>query len=102
MSRPAWIAWYRKAAFIASRTVSLPRNENDTLLTPPEVFAPGHSRLICRTRLDEFDGVVGVLLDSRADRQDVGVEDHVFGREADLLGQQARRPAWRWPPCGRR
>ncbi len=66
----------------------MPRKENETLLTPPEVFAPGHSRLICLSDFDEFDGVVGVLLDARADREDVGVEDHVFGREADLLGQQ--------------
>ncbi len=43
------MAWYRKAAFIASRTVSLPRKENETLLTPPEVFAPGQAFLICRT-----------------------------------------------------
>ena len=88
------MAWYRKAAFIASRTVSLPRKANDTLLTPPEVFAPGQAFLICRTRFDEFDGVVGVLLDPGADGEDVGVEDDVFGREADLLGQQVDRPVW--------
>ncbi len=41
---------------------------------------------------DEFDGVVGVLFDPRADGEDVGVEDHVFRCEADLFGQQAEGP----------
>jgi hypothetical protein len=49
MSSPARIAWYRNAACIASRTISFPRNENDTLLIPPEVFAPGHAALIPET-----------------------------------------------------
>ena len=49
MSSPASIAWYRKQALIASRTGSLPRNPNDTLLTPPLVFAPGQRFLISRT-----------------------------------------------------
>ena len=31
MSIPAAIAWYRKTEWIASRTGSLPRNENETL-----------------------------------------------------------------------
>jgi hypothetical protein len=39
-------------------------------------------------RLDEIDAVVVVLLDAGRDREDVGVEDDVFRREADLLGQQ--------------
>jgi hypothetical protein len=38
--------------------------------------------------LDEVDRVVVVLLDAGGDREDVGVEDDVFGREADLVGQQ--------------
>ena len=29
MSSPAWIAWYRNAEWIASRTRSLPRNLKD-------------------------------------------------------------------------
>ena len=39
-------------------------------------------------RLDEIDGVVVVLLDAGGDGEDVRVEDDVFGREADLLGQE--------------
>ncbi len=27
---------------------SLPRNENEMLLTPPEILAPGQTFLICR------------------------------------------------------
>ena len=33
---------------MASRTRSFPRNENDTLLTPPEELAPGRALLIHR------------------------------------------------------
>ena len=39
--------------------------------------------------LDEIDGVVVVLLDAGADGEDVGVEDDVFGREADAVHEQA-------------
>ena len=42
------IAWYRNTECIASRTGSLPRNENDTLLTPPLTSACGSVALICR------------------------------------------------------
>ncbi len=41
MSMPALIAWYRNTEWIASRTVLLPRNENDTLETPPEMWQSG-------------------------------------------------------------
>ena len=37
----------------------------------------------------KVEGVVVVLLDARGDGQDVGVEDDVLGREADLLGEDA-------------
>ena len=47
MSRPALMAWYKNTACIASRTTSLPRNENETLLTPPEMCTPGQAALIC-------------------------------------------------------
>ncbi|MNC94046.1 hypothetical protein D3C83_108070 [compost metagenome] len=33
---------------MASRTASLPRNENDRLLMPPLTFTPGHAALIWR------------------------------------------------------
>ncbi len=46
MSRPAARAWYRNAEWIAWRTGSFPRNENDRLDTPPETFTPGQRRLI--------------------------------------------------------
>jgi hypothetical protein len=44
-------------------------------------------RMIAR-RLDEGDAVVVVLLDAGRDREDVRIEDDVFRREADFLGQQ--------------
>ena len=48
MSMPAAMAWYRNAECIASRTGSLPRNENERLLTPPLTRAPGHVFLMVR------------------------------------------------------
>jgi len=35
--------------------------------------------------LDEIDAVIVVLLDAGGDREDVGIEDDVLGREADLF-----------------
>jgi hypothetical protein len=40
-------------------------------------------------RVDEVDRIVGVLFDAGGDREDVGVEDDVLGREADLVDQDA-------------
>ncbi len=37
--------------------------------------------------LDEIDAVMIVLLDAGRDREHIGIEDDVLGREADLLGQ---------------
>ena len=51
-------------------------------------LAVGQDPLELAHRLDELDRVVVVLLDAGADRQDVDVEDDVFGREAGLLGEQ--------------
>jgi hypothetical protein len=48
MSIPARIAWYRNTEWIASRTGSLPRNEKETLLTPPLTLAWGRVALIRR------------------------------------------------------
>ena len=48
MSIPAWIAWYRKTVWMASRTGSLPRKLKDTLDTPPLTLAPGRLALIQR------------------------------------------------------
>ncbi len=42
------MAWYRKTVWIASRTGSLPRKLNETLLTPPLTLAPGRFCLIQR------------------------------------------------------
>ncbi len=39
-------------------------------------------------RLDVGEPVVVVLLDAGRDRKDVGIEDDVLGRKADLLGQE--------------
>ena len=40
-------------------------------------------------RLDEVDGIVVVFLDPRRHGEDIGVEDDVLGREADLVHQDA-------------
>ena len=88
MSMPAAIAWYRNTAWIASRTGSLPRNENETLDTPPLTWTAGSSSLIRRVASMYAIAVAGVLLDARADGEDVGVEDDVRRVEAGLLGQQ--------------
>ncbi len=39
MVMPALMAWYRNTVWIASRAGSLPRKLNETLETPPEIFA---------------------------------------------------------------
>ena len=39
---------------MASRTASLPRNANDTLLMPPETLTPGSSRLMRRVASMKF------------------------------------------------
>ena len=88
MSMPALMAWNRNAECIASRTMSLPRNENDRLLTPPLIFTPGQRRLDDPRRLDVVDRVVVVLLEAGGDREDVRVEDDVGRIEAGLLGEQ--------------
>ena len=38
-------------------------------------------------RLDEIDAVIVVLFQAGGDREDVGIEDDVFRREADLIDQ---------------
>ena len=53
----------------------------------------GAGRFDSRNRLDEIDRVVVVLLDAGGDREDVGVEDDILRREADLFGEQLVRPA---------
>ncbi len=43
-------------------------------------------------RLDEVHGVVGVFLDAGGDGEDVGVENDVLGREAELFREQRVGP----------
>ncbi len=81
------MAWYRNAACMASRTVSLPRKENERLLTPPVTLARGKSSLISRVASMKVEGVVVVLLDARGHGEHVGVEDDVLGRHPDFSGQ---------------
>ena len=81
---------------MASRTGSLPRNEKETLETPPLVSTPGSSALMRRTASMKATRVAGVLLDAGADGEDVGVEDDVLGVEAGLLREQADRRGGRW------
>ncbi len=70
----------------------MPRNENEILLTPPEIFAPGQTCLISPRRLDEIDRVAVVLFDAGGDGEDVRIEDDVGRRHADFLGQQPIGP----------
>ena len=56
---------------------------------PPLTCTPGQRCLMPPRGLDEGLRVLGVLLDARADREHVRVEDDVLGREAGLLGEQA-------------
>ena len=58
------------------------------LETPPETRAWGSVLLDRPRRLDEVDRVVVVLLHPRRHGEDVGIEDDVLGREADLVRQQ--------------
>ena len=70
--------------WIASRTGSLPRNENETFDTPPETLRLRQVCLDPPRRVDEIDRVVVVLLDAGGDGEDVRVEDDVLGGEADF------------------
>ena len=38
---PFLMAWYRKTAWMASRSAVRPRKPNERLETPPEILAPG-------------------------------------------------------------
>ena len=99
---PAWIAWYRNAVWIASRTGSLPRNENETFDTPPrDLRAAAGSRLIQRVASMKSTRVVVVLLDAGGDREDVRVEDDVLGREADLVDEEVVGALRRSRSCAR-
>ena len=73
---------------MASRTTSLPRNENDRLLTPPLTLTPGQVGLDDARRLDEVDRVLVVLFEAGRDREDVGIEDDVGRIEAGALDEQ--------------
>ena len=87
MSMPALMAWNRNTECIASRTVSLPRKEKEKLETPPEIWACGSSAADARRRLDEGLAIFVMLLQAGGDREDVGIEDDVFRRKADLVHQ---------------
>ena len=102
MSMPAAMALTRNTAWMASRTGSLPRNENETFETPPLTSTPGSSALMRLRGLDVRDRVAVVLLDARADGEDVGVEDDVLGVEAGLLREQAYAPDGRCPAAAPR
>ncbi len=85
---PARMAWYKNAACMASRTTSLPRNENEILLTPPETFAQRQCLFDLPRGLDEIERVAVVLLDAGADGENVRVENDVAAGEADFFGEQ--------------
>ena len=58
------------------------------MLTPPLILACGRVCLDVACGFDEVNAVVIVFLDAGGDREDVGVEDDVFRREAHLFGEE--------------
>ncbi len=74
---------------MASRTLLLPRKLKEMLETPPLTFGVGQVLFDPARGVDEVDGVVVVLLHAGGDGEDVGIEDDVFGREADLVDEDA-------------
>ena len=74
--------------WIASRTTSLPRNENERFETPPLIFDARAALLDQPGRLDEVQRIARVLLDAGRDREDVRVEDDRLRIEADLVDEQ--------------
>ena len=70
----------------------MPRNEKLRLRDAARDVDVRQGLLDPPRRLDEVDAVVAVLLDAGRDGEDVGIEDDVLGREADLLGQQLVGP----------
>ena len=74
---------------MASRTLLLPRKLKEMLETPPETLACGRFCLIQRVAWMKSTRVVVVLLHAGGDGEDVGIEDDVFGREADLVDEDA-------------
>src|SRR5207245_143945 len=52
-------------------------------------FGFGKQFLQLSDGLDELNGIIVVLLDAGADRENVHVENDVLGSEADLLGEQS-------------
>ena len=89
MSRPAAIAWYRNAEWIARRTGSFPRNEKLRFDTPPLTLHAGAAPLDLAGRLDERLRVLVVLLEPGRDRQDVRVDDDVGRVVAGLVRSAA-------------
>jgi hypothetical protein len=55
------------------------------LETPPEICSVGQLGPDARGGGDEIVGVVVVLFDAGGHREDIGIEDDVFRREADLV-----------------
>ncbi len=76
---------------MASRTILLPRNENDTLLTPPLTSACGSVALIWRVASMKVEPVTGVLFDAGRDGENIRIENDVGRIEANLLGQHRVR-----------
>ena len=73
---------------MASRTALLPRKEKETLDRPPEIEACGKFTFNEPTGLNKVNAVLGVLLNPRGHREDIGVEDDVFWRKTSNLSQQ--------------
>jgi len=67
------------------------KGEGDVAHAPADLD-PWKTLLQLASGLDEGQRVVGVFLDTRADGQDVGVEDQVLRFESHLFGQDAIGP----------
>ena len=91
MSRPAAIAWYRNAEWIASRTRVVPAEAEREVRDAAGDLDARQPLLEQPRGLDERRAVGVVLLDPGRDRQDARVDDDVLGHEAGPVDQQADR-----------
>ena len=73
---------------MASRTVLLPRKLKLTLETPPEIWRQRKSFFQFCRRQDKGAGIVVMFFDAGRDREDIRIENNIFGRESCFFGQQ--------------
>ena len=85
------MAWKRNAECIASRTTSLPRNENERFEMPPLVRAPGQRSLISGSASMKLSAKRLCSSMPVATASTFGSKTMSSGSEADLLDEQPVR-----------